>query len=63
MNAQIDRDGCIGCGLCCEICPEVFRLADDNLASAYASINASSLFSAKEAEYSCPVAVIHVSEN
>jgi ferredoxin len=62
MNAQIDRDGCIGCGLCCEICPEVFRLADDNLSTAYAPVSASVLQMAQEAQYSCPVAVIHLEE-
>ncbi|HML49518.1 MAG TPA: ferredoxin, partial [Clostridia bacterium] len=32
MKAEIDRDGCIECGLCASICPEVFRMADDGLA-------------------------------
>jgi len=32
MKATIDRSGCIGCGLCPSICPEVFRMADDGLA-------------------------------
>ena len=32
MKAVVDRDLCIGCGLCEETCPEVFRLADDGLA-------------------------------
>ena len=32
MKAKIDRDGCIGCGMCTEICPEVFEMADDGLA-------------------------------
>ena len=36
MKAHIDRDGCIGCGLCEEICPEVFHLADDGLAEVIA---------------------------
>ncbi len=60
MKATIDRDGCIGCGLCCDICPEVFRLADDNLAEIYASITDKTLGTAKEAEQSCPVTVIQV---
>ncbi len=25
----VDQDACIGCGLCTEICPEVFQLVDD----------------------------------
>ena len=35
MRAWIDRDGCISCGLCPTICPEVFRMADDGLAEVY----------------------------
>lgn len=63
MTAHVDREGCIGCGLCCEICPQVFRLADDNLATAYAPVLAANAASAREAEHSCPVAVIQIAES
>ena len=29
MKADIDRDGCISCGLCASICSGVFRMGDD----------------------------------
>ena len=32
MKAIVDRDLCIGCGLCEETCPEVFRMGEDGLA-------------------------------
>lgn len=32
MKASVDRDLCIGCGLCEQTCPEVFRMAEDGLA-------------------------------
>lgn len=35
MKASLDRSGCIACGLCPTICPEVFRMADDGLAEVY----------------------------
>lgn len=32
MKATLDRTGCISCGICAEICPEVFLMADDGVA-------------------------------
>ena len=32
MKAVVDRDLCIGCGLCEQTCPEVFRIGEDGLA-------------------------------
>jgi len=32
MNPKVDAETCIGCGLCEETCPEVFKLNDDNIA-------------------------------
>ncbi len=61
MKASIDRDGCISCGLCPEICPEVFRMADDGRAEAYQEeVPAEAEDSAVEAQDGCPVAVITV---
>lgn len=61
MKAKIDRNGCIACGMCWEICPEVFRMADDGLAEVYVDdIPEPFEESAKEACDSCPVSVITV---
>lgn len=32
MRPVVDRDTCIGCGLCSETCPEVFVLDEDSIA-------------------------------
>lgn len=32
MKAVVDRDLCIGCALCEQTCPEVFRIGEDGLA-------------------------------
>jgi ferredoxin len=32
MKAKIDKDLCIGCGLCSSDCPEVFAMNDENTA-------------------------------
>lgn len=59
MRASIEREGCISCGLCESICPEVFRMADDGLAEVYVSpVPESAQDSAAEARDSCPTSVI-----
>ena len=60
MKAEIDRDGCIGCGVCADTCPEVFCMADDGLAEVCGEVTEANLALAKEAEESCPVSVITV---
>lgn len=61
MKAKIDRGGCIGCGLCAETCPEVFRMAEDGLAEAYLEdVPAEAEGKAVEAQESCPASVITV---
>lgn len=61
MKAIVDQDGCIGCGLCAEICPEVFRMNDDGLAEVYTDpIPDDFQDSAQEAADNCPVSVISV---
>ena len=61
MRATIDRSGCIGCGLCTETCPEVFRLDDEGLAEVYTDpIPEGAESSALDAADNCPVSVITV---
>lgn len=61
MKAYVDKDTCIGCELCCDICPEVFKMDDDGKAVAVENeIQDSVLDSAKEAEQQCPVESISI---
>ncbi|HOB64590.1 MAG: ferredoxin [Clostridiales bacterium] len=62
MKAFVDKIGCIGCELCANICPEVFRMGDDGLAEAYAEVTPANEDTAKEARDSCPVSVISIEE-
>ena len=62
MNATIDRDGCISCGLCPDICPEVFRIAEDGFAEVYGEVTKDNVDNAKRAENSCTVSVISVED-
>jgi len=63
MFAEVDKDACIGCGACPDICPEIFKLEDDELAAAYNNPVPSDLAeSAKEAAESCPTEAIYLEE-
>jgi ferredoxin len=63
MKAFVDKDGCISCGLCTEISPEVFRMGADGKAEAYTDkVPEDAKESAVEAQESCPVSVIEVKE-
>ena len=59
MKATIERSGCIGCGLCAETCPAVFRMADDGLAEVHADpVPAGEEGAVQESADNCPVSVI-----
>jgi len=61
MKAYVDKDTCIGCGLCPEVCPEVFEMEDDGKAVASkVEVPENLLASAKEAEEQCPVTAISI---
>lgn len=61
MKGHVDKDTCIGCGVCPSICPEVFDMDDDGKAVAIVEeIPTTSVDSSKEAEDQCPVNAITV---
>jgi ferredoxin len=61
INKVWVEDGCTACGLCSDLCPEVFVLKD--VATVVEGINYSDYEeSIKEAADSCPVEVIKYSE-
>lgn len=61
MKGHVDKDICIGCGLCTDICPDVFRMDDDGKAiAADEEIPGDIIDSAREAESQCPVEAIKV---
>lgn len=59
---KVDKDLCIGCGLCCGlccgICGEVFRMNEQGKAEAYQRANAENQGAVQEAADSCPVSAI-----
>lgn len=59
MKANVDKNLCIGCGLCPSICPSVFEMQDDNKAGVVVEEVPSELEDeASEARSSCPVDAI-----
>lgn len=61
MKGFVDKNTCIGCGLCEGICPHVFYMDSDGKAAAITKeISDLNIDSAKEAETQCPVEAITV---
>ena len=61
MKGFVDKNICIGCGVCPTVCPEIFEMDDDGLAKASESeITDDLVDSAKDAEEQCPVNAITV---
>jgi len=63
MKAKVDKDACIGCGACPATCPEVFKLEDDGLATAYVNpVPEDVEDTCREAAEGCPTEAIHIEE-
>lgn len=60
MTASIDREGCIGCGLCEQTAPEVFEVRDGKAEVICDTIAPHCEEDAKTAAAQCPVLVIHI---
>ena len=61
MKATVDRDACVGCGLCESVCPNVFEMDSDSIAEVIADvIPPENEDCAIEARDDCPVSAITV---
>lgn len=58
MEISINKDLCIGCGTCVALCPDVFKINEDNKAEV---VNEKEKECVKNAADSCPVQAISVS--
>ncbi len=58
MKARVDADLCIGCTLCTQICPQVFRMEQDK-AVAYVTVVPEDIQdTCRQATDQCPVTAI-----
>ncbi|MEG0692074.1 MAG: ferredoxin [Oscillospiraceae bacterium] len=61
MKVKVDKNGCIGCALCVETCPQVFELDEDGLSQVIGNkISDDDMERVKIARDECPVSVITV---
>ncbi|MFW5856247.1 MAG: ferredoxin [Planctomycetota bacterium] len=58
MKVHVDQDTCTGCGLCPDLCPEVFEMEGDVATVKVGAVPAEAEESCREAESSCPVDAI-----
>jgi len=56
VKVYVDKDTCIGCGVCEGICPDVFKMNDDGKAE----VPETEAACAQDAADSCPVQAIKV---
>lgn len=59
MRAVVDKDTCIGCGLCIATEPDVFEMDDDGKAVSVADTTEENKASVELCINSCPVDAIH----
>lgn len=60
MKAHVDGDACIGCGLCVDICPDVFKMDDDKAIVHADPVPESAEEQCQNAADECPVTAITV---
>lgn len=61
MKGFVDKNACVGCGLCTGICPEIFEMNDEGLAvGSENEIPENLLESANDAKDQCPVSAITI---
>ncbi|MCM1565716.1 MAG: ferredoxin [Dehalobacter sp.] len=62
MIAYVEKEACIGCGVCPAICPDIFEMDDDGLAvTRQEQVPETLEESAQEAADGCPTEAIIIS--
>ncbi len=62
MQATVNQDLCIGCGICVNMCPGCFEMKDDMKSYVIEGSDCSTEGCCEQAAGSCPVQAIEISE-
>ena len=62
MKVSINKEDCVGCGLCVDDCPDVFEMQEDVAAVKVEEVPENLVNAVKEAAENCPVDAIIISE-
>lgn len=62
MKAKVDQDLCIGCTLCAQTSPEVFRMEEDKAIAYIATVPKEVESRCKQAAAECPTTAITIEE-
>ena len=62
MKVRVDSDLCAGCGVCLEVCPEVFELKDDLAVAKVVEVPNDKEAAVREAMDSCPPGAIVIED-
>jgi len=62
MNVRVDPEVCTGCGVCVDMCPEVFEMRDDVSVVTVDVVPPAQEAAVREAAEACPVEAIIVED-
>ena len=62
MKAIVDQNLCTGCGLCPDICPEVFEMDGDVARTKIDEVPEAAAEACRQAAEDCPVEAISIEE-